>query len=79
MTREQFYVVLFIISEGVITQIAERRRLTHEQASKMFFNSIVYAHLEVEETKTWHYSKYLLADLFEDELNGTLVWSEVSL
>lgn len=39
--------------------------------------SIVYDRLQNEATEVWHFSPFLLADLFEDEQNGSLVWPEV--
>ena len=39
--------------------------------------SEVYDRLQDEETKTWHFSALLLAELFDDEQNGELVWPEV--
>ena len=45
-------------------------------ATERFVRSKVYSQLEREETKVWHYSATMLAQLFSDERAGMLVWPE---
>ncbi len=33
-------------------------------------------HLSIEKTKVWHFSAKALSELYDDELNGHLVWPE---
>lgn len=39
--------------------------------------SIVYDRLQEEETKVWHFSPRLLAELFDEEQNGEIDWPEI--
>ena len=49
---------------------------SEDEAMERFVRSKVYAQLEKEQTKVWHYSAAMLAQLFNDERAGRLVWTE---
>lgn len=57
--------------------MVERNGWDENTAIDRFMRSAVYDRLQNEATKVWHFSPFLLADLFEDEQNGSLVWPEV--
>lgn len=46
-------------------------------AIERFMKSIVYDRLQEEETKVWHFSPRLLAELFDEERNGEIDWPEI--
>ena len=46
-------------------------------AMERFTGSKVYSFLEKEESKVWQYSATMLAELFDDERAGILVFPEV--
>lgn len=54
----------------------ERRGWTENDAIRNFMKSTVYDRLSIEKTKVWHFSVPLLSELYEDELDGHLVWPE---
>ena len=54
----------------------ERRGWTENDAIRNFMKSTVYDRLSIEKTKVWHFSVPLLSVLYEDELDGHLVWPE---
>jgi hypothetical protein len=47
--------------------IAERHDLSEAEAVKQFYNSRLYALLEDEQTKLWHYSPLLLFTMYDEE------------
>ena len=55
-------------------------RISNERSfetMEKFTESKLYSFLEKEESKVWQYSSTMLAELFEDERAGHLVFPEV--
>jgi hypothetical protein len=67
MENEQFDTLLPAIVAVLSVKIVERQQLTQEDAIARLYASEVYAALENEKTKVWHYSVEKLYALFTDE------------
>ena len=67
MSQEQFAAMMPYISADLVAMIAEKQNISHEEAIKKLYASKLYAVLEQEETKLWHYSTQMLYSLFEQE------------
>ena len=76
MIDSEFEDLLYIITANVVNRIMEKTGWTENDALDRFVRSKVYSLLEREETKVWHYSAEMLAQLFEDERSGNLVLPE---
>ena len=74
MNEKEFESLLYTIT---INLIIEQTGWSEDVATERFVRSKVYSQLEKEETKVWHYSTTMLAQLFNDERTGTLIWPEV--
>ena len=57
--------------------IMDRYGWDENTAIERFMKSIVYDRLQEEETKVWHFSPCLLAELFDEEQNGEIDWPEI--
>lgn len=78
MPQEEYNAILPSISDSLVAMIAKKRNLTEKDAMIQFYQSSVYALLEKEETKLWHYSTEMLYALFEQEkTTGTLTFPDV--
>lgn len=78
MGQEQFEALMPYISADLVAMIAERQNISGEEAIKKLYSSKLYAFLEDEETKVWHYSTHMLYSLFEqEEKTGDIVFPDV--
>ena len=77
MDARKFECIVPALSTAVVDLIMKRNNWGEDTAITRFMKSEVYGRLQDEETKTWHFSALLLAELFDDEQNGELVWPEV--
>jgi len=78
MNQEKLSAILAILNPAVIMMIMEKKGLTNVEATKLFYNSNVYAMLENEESKLWHLSPLTLYDIFDEELTtGIINYPEV--
>lgn len=77
MTERDFEIMLYGITAKVIEKIAELNNWTEDVAMERFAQSKVYSYLEREETKVWHYSSLMLAQLFNEEIAGKFSLPEV--
>ena len=68
MTPEKLSALLAIINPSVVQLIMENRNLSNIEATKLFYNSNLYAMLENEASKLWHLSPLVLHELLEEEL-----------
>ena len=68
MSPEKLSVLLTILNPAIIKMIMENKRLTNIEATKLFYNSALYAMMENEASKLWHLSPLTLYELFEEEL-----------
>jgi hypothetical protein len=69
MESDQFDALLPVIVAALAVKIVERQQLTEENAIARLYASQIYAALENEKTKVWHYSVEKLYTLFEGEQN----------
>lgn len=77
MTREKFSALLSIISSQTIGLISNKMGIDEIKAAEDFYASEVYALLEDESTKVWHFSPLTLFNMFDEEINtGTFVIPE---
>lgn len=67
MNKEQFSAIMGILVAETIHLIAERDKCDEMAAADEFYSSKVYALLEDEETKVWHFSPLTLANMFDEE------------
>lgn len=59
---------------GAVSYLMQRKGWSEDEAIRRFMTSEVYNVLQNEETKAWYYSDYQLSLLFEDEMEGHLIW-----
>ncbi len=77
MNEKEFEDLLYIITANTVNLIIKQTGWSENYALERFVISKVYSKLEIEETKVWHLSTTMLAELFNDERSGNLVWPEV--
>ena len=78
MSQEQFVAMMPYISADLVSMIAEKQNISHEEAINKLYASKLYAALEKEETKVWQYSTQMLYSLFEqEEQTGTICFPDV--
>ena len=77
MTEKDFEIMLYGITANVIAKIMELHNWSEDVAMELFVQSKVYSYLEREETKVWHYSSLMLAQLFNEERAGKFSLPEV--
>lgn len=78
MNQEQFTAIMPYISADLVAMIAKEKRLSEEEAVKKLYASKLYAMLEDEEMKVWHYSTKMLYSLFEqEEQTGDILFPDV--
>jgi len=77
MTPEKLSALLAIIIPSIVQLIMDNRKLVAIEATKLFYNSEIYAMLENEASKLWHLSPLTLYELLEEELEtGTINYPE---
>ena len=67
MNDEKFTAVMGVLVEQVVHLITENYAYDELTASNAFYNSEVYALLEQEETKLWHFSPLTLFNMYDEE------------
>ncbi len=67
MSAEKFSAVIGLIVPKVIQLITENYSCGEITAAREFYRSGVYAMLEREETKLWHFSPLTLFNMFDEE------------
>lgn len=67
MGAEKFGAVMGVLVEQIVHLITENYGYDEITASNEFYSSMVYALLEQEETKLWHFSPLTLFILFDEE------------
>lgn len=68
ITKGQFEAVLSVIVTGLADKIRVESGLRENDAIEKLYASALYAALEDEKTKVWHYSVSLLYDLYKAEM-----------
>ena len=78
MSQEQFAAILPYISADLINMICNKKEITEEEAIIKLYTSKLYAALEQEDTKLWHYSTEMLYWLLEqEERTGAICYPDV--
>lgn len=78
MSQEQFAAILPYISADLIYLIGNKKEISEEEAIMKLYTSNLYAALEQEETKLWHYSTEMLYSLLEqEEQTGAIRYPDV--
>ena len=77
MSNNEFEDLLYTITANVVDLIMKKTGWNEDVALDRFVRSKIYSLVEKEETKVWHYSATMIAQLFEDERAGNLVLPEV--
>lgn len=78
MENEQFIAIMPYISSVLVEMIATKNNISENEALTKLYTSKLYALLELEETKLWHYSTDMLYSLFEQEKEtGTIIFPDV--
>jgi len=67
MKDEKFGAVMGILVPQVIRLITENYAYDEMTAANEFYSSNLYAVLEQEETKLWHFSPLTLFNMFDEE------------
>ena len=67
MGEEKFGPVMGVLVEQIVHLITENYAYDEMIASNEFYNSKVYALLEQEDTKLWHFSPLTLFNMFDEE------------
>lgn len=77
MNSEKFSAIMDLIVSEVIHLITENYSYDEVTATRKFYRSQVYASLEQEETKLWHFSPLTLYNMFDEEQkNGSFTFPE---
>ena len=77
MEKQKFEVMLVLLIPQILNFITERYFWDEVTAHKEFYNSRVYALLEQEDTKLWHFSALTLFNMFDEERQtGILTFPE---
>ena len=77
MNERSYETLLYSITANVTAKIMELNGWSENDAIERFTGSKLYSYLEREETKVWHYSTLMLAQLFNEEREGRLSLPEV--
>lgn len=67
MGTEKFGAIMGLLVEQIVYLIVKNYSYDEMSAANEFYNSNVYALLEQEETKLWHFSPLTLFNMFVEE------------
>ena len=77
MTQDQLPTFLAVLSPRILSLLIEKKSITEQEAIRIFYNSDIYATMEKEETKLWHFSAETIYALLDEELTtGTVLYPE---
>jgi hypothetical protein len=65
--QQQFEAILPFKVEAIVEQLTLQREISLQDALEYLYSSELYALLECEETKMWHYSPQMLLYLLDNE------------
>jgi len=75
--KSQMKGILILLCPEIIKKVARKLHCPEAVALEKFYSSRLYADLECEATKVWHYSSAKLADLLVEEIQtGRLSYPE---
>jgi len=69
MDEAKFEALLPLIVAALLQKIVDRKDISQDEAFSQLYGSKLYAFLDNEKTKVWHYSTEKLFHLFEEEMN----------
>ena len=69
MDKAKFEALLPLIVSALLQEIVDRKDISQDEAFSQLYSSQLYAFLDNEKTKVWHYSTEKLFHLFEEEMN----------
>lgn len=69
MGQEQFNTLMPMIAADLVRLIVEKEGISEEAAIRMLYSSQLFAALEQESTKVWHYSTPMLYELLKQEVS----------
>lgn len=76
-SKSQMKGILILLCPEIIKKAARKLHCQESVALELFYASRLYADLECEATKLWHYSSSKLAELLVEEVQtGRLVYPE---
>ena len=77
MEQKQLHGILMLIGGEVLNLIIERKKVTYDEAAKIFYSSRLYEVLEDEKSKLWRFSAEMLYSLLDEELTtGKITFPE---
>lgn len=77
METKMFELVLQTIATGLVDKIISESGLSEDIAMEKLYASKLYAMLEKEDTKVWHFSVSMLYELYKKERDtGNLIFPE---
>ena len=68
MDKAKFEALFPFIVTALMQKIIERKKISQDEAFLQLYSSQIYAALDNEKTKVWHYSAEKLFYLFEEEM-----------
>ena len=75
----QYKATLQLLVPLVTQEIINERNVSQKEAFTLLYSSKLYAKLEDEETKLWHFSPKLLASILNEEIDtGNITFPEES-
>lgn len=78
MESEKFAAIMPYISADLVAAIADKQKITDEEAITKLYSSKLYGLLEDEKTKVWQYSTQMLCALLEqEEKTGTIQFPDI--
>lgn len=77
MEQKKFEAMLILIVPQIVHLIVENYEMNEIEASRAFYESEVYALLEQEDTKLWHFSPLTLYTMYDEERKtGSITFPE---
>lgn len=77
MEQKKFEAMLILIVPQIVHLIVENYEMNEIEASRAFYESEVYALLEQEDTKLWHFSPLTLYTMYDEECKtGSITFPE---
>lgn len=78
MNKNEYTALMPIIIDGLVAKVVKEEKISEDDAITKIYNSKLYALLEQEETKLWHYSTPMLYSLLQQEQKtGEIVFPDV--
>jgi len=77
VTQDNVYSIIAMLAPGILQRLMDERNIDEKEAGSLLYNSELYGKLEIEETKLWHLSSFMLYSLLKEELEtGKITWPE---